>query len=269
MAPAPAQPLQDTRDHSPLTAYLLLAKLLSIPPLPLDRPRQHRRDLVDDEHARRDAAQPAREVEPGPLDPLGEVVRVQHVPEQAGLGHLVVLLDAAGPGALPPGQPRLARLLAAADLAELLVVEVVGRQADVEEGEARRELQGRVRGELPGPGAGGHGPVRGEPAADAGGVDELEGHGGGPDEEVDGRHGRLDEGEDQGAVDVVDDVEGREDLVLPGEVGDAVLRGEGVHHVEEREEAGAFHGHPGQAPGQVKRAVGGRLAHAVPGDEPL
>ena len=54
------------------------------------------------------------------------------------------------------------------------------------------------------------GPVAGEPAADAGRVEELEGQGREPDGDVDGGHaGVQEEGREQGAVDVVDCLRGR------------------------------------------------------------
>lgn len=115
-------------------------------------------------------------------------MRVQDVLEQAGLRDLVVLRDGAGltGGALLLGEPLLALLLAAADLAQLVVVVEVGRQPEVEEGEADGELQVGEGRELGTPGLLGHGPVRGEPAADQGAVDELEGDGRGPYGDVDG-----------------------------------------------------------------------------------
>lgn len=54
-------------------------------------------------------------------------------------------------------------------------------------------------------------------------------------------HGWLEEGEEDGAVGVVDYEEAGEDGVLPGEVGDGKLRGETKEGVEEGEEAGGFH----------------------------
>lgn len=188
----------------------------------------------------------------------------QHDLEQARLRDAVVLVDAADRDALLPGQALLAPLLAAADLAELVVVEVIGRQADVEDSNAHNELQRRERRELRVPASLGDGPVGGQPAADARGVEELEDDGEGPDQRVYGRHGGLDAGEDDGAVDVVHDEEGREDLVLPRQVRDAVLRGERVHDVQQGHEARALHGHPGYAPRYVDRAVGRCLTHAVP-----
>lgn len=56
-----------------------------------------------------------------------------------------------------------------------------------------------------GPVGGGGGAVAGEPAADAGRVDELEGERRQPDADVDGGHaGVEDERGEEGAVDVVD-----------------------------------------------------------------
>lgn len=254
----------DTGNHGPLVPDLLLSEFLNVPLLPIDRPRQHSGDLVDNKHAGRHTAQAAGNVEARPLDPLDEVVGEQHDLEQAGLRDAVVLVNAAHGCALLPGQALLAAQLAAADLAQLVVVEVIGRQADVEDGNARGELQRREGGELGVPGAPCDGTVGSQPAADAGGVEELEDDGEGPDQGVDGRHGGLDPGEDDGAIDVVHDEEGGEDLVLPREIGDSMLRWEGVHDVQQGHEARALHGHPRDAARQVECAVGGRLAHAVP-----
>lgn len=70
---------------------------------------------------------------------------------------------------------------------------------------------------------------------------------------MDGRHGRLDEREENRAVEVVDDEEAAEDAVLPGQVCDAVFLGEGVHDVQQRQEPRGFHGHPANAAGDVER----------------
>lgn len=52
----------------------------------------------------------------------------------------------------------------------------------------------------------GDGAVGGEPAADAEGVAELEDYGEEHDEDVDGGHGGLDEGEEDGTVQIVYDL---------------------------------------------------------------
>lgn len=248
----PLYPSPNARNDSPLLLDLLLPKPLHVPLLPADRPRQHGRDLVDDKGQGGATGEAASHIEADPLDPLGKVVRVQHVPEKAGLGDLVVLADGgglAGAAGLLGREADLAQLLAAADLAQLLVVVVVGGQAQVEEGEAENELGEAEGAELCGPVLLGDGPVGGEPAADAEGVAELEEDGGEPDEDVDGGHGGLEKGKGDGAVEVVHDVEAGEDLVLPGEVGDALVCGEGGHGVQQGEKAGALHGEPSEAAG--------------------
>lgn len=243
--------LANAGNDSPLPPNLVLPEPLHVPLLPIHRPRQHGCHLIEDKCQCGPTCEPTRDIKPKPLNPLGKVVRVQHVPEQARLGDLVVLAHRAGLGAclLLRQDTRLTLLLAAANLAQLLVVVVVGGQAQVEEGEAGDELGEAPGVELGGPLVLGGGAVGGEPATDAEGVAELEGDGGEPDEDVDGGHGGLEEGEEDGAVEVVHYVEAGEDLVLPWQVGDALLGGERTHGVQQREEARALHGEPGDAAG--------------------
>lgn len=186
--------LPDTRDDSPLLRNLLLAKLLRIPPLPANSPRQHGGELVDQKGQRGHAPPATGHPEAEPLNPLAKVVREQHVLEQPRLGDTVVLHGGVPLTALPP-----------ADLAQLLVVEVVARQPQVEDGHPGDELRGG-HGLLPR--GGGRGPVGGQPAPQAGAVEQLEEEGGLPDGEVDGRDGRLQERVGHGSVEVVDDLEG-------------------------------------------------------------
>lgn len=113
--------LPDSRNHCPLIPDFLLTKPLNIPLLTINRSRQHRSDLIHQEQEGRPTAKPTGDKEAEPFDPLGQVVRVQHIPEQSGLGDLVVLpgrarFDATT-GALLLGEPFLALLLATADLA--------------------------------------------------------------------------------------------------------------------------------------------------------
>lgn len=180
------RPLYQARNDSPLAPKLLLAKLVNIPFPPIHRPRQHSRDLVDDKHQSRHAPKATSKVKPSPLYPLNEVVRIQHILEEPSLRDLVVLLNRARLDALLLRQALLPLLLPAADVAQLVVVVEVGRQAEVEDRDAHGELQGRVGRELHGPGFSSGGPVGSEPAADEGAVDDLEEGCRGPHEEVDG-----------------------------------------------------------------------------------
>lgn len=49
----------------------------------------------------------------------------------------------------------------------------------------------------------------------------------------------------------------------------AMLLREGIHNVQEGQEPGRLHGHPGDAAGNVKGALDRGLAHAVPFNDPL
>lgn len=149
-----------------------------------------------------------------------------------------------------------------------------------------------------GPVGGGGGAVAGEPAADAGRVDELEGEGREPDAEVDGRHaGVEDEWCEERAVDVVDCLcapargqrtrresgigggdcgvgrgayeEGGHDPVGLREMLDAELLRQCEHYVEEDHEAGRFHCGPADGAGDVEARVDGCLALGVEIEEPL
>ena len=160
----------------------------------------------------------------------------------------------------------LAALLPAADLAQLLVVEEVAGQADIEDGDAHDELRQRRRHV---PGVLRQRAVGGQPAAQADGVAQLEEECEGPDDDVHGRHGRLQQREEHGAVGVVDDEESGQHAVLPRQLGHALQPGERSHGVQQRQEARALHRHPGDAAGDVEAAGHRRLAHAVPADEPL
>ena len=63
--------------------------------------------------------------------------------------------------------------------------------------------------------------------------------------------------------------EAAEDLVLPGQVGNALQGRERVHDIEQGEEAWALHDHPADAAGQVESALNRGLAHAIPRYQPL
>lgn len=63
--------------------------------------------------------------------------------------------------------------------------------------------------------------------------------------------------------------EGGQDLILPGQVSDAVARRQGLHGVQQRQEARRLHREPADAAGHVEAADDGRLTHAIPRDEPL
>ena len=128
-------------------------------------------------------------------------MRVQHHPEQPVLRHHVDFIHAL---ALLPFPPCLLPALDVPshrppDLAQFVVVVDIPGQADEEDHHAEFDVYGAA-----GPVGGGEGAVRGEVAADGGGVDELEGEGGEPDGEVDGGHGGVEEGGEEGAVEVVD-----------------------------------------------------------------
>src|SRR6516162_8866528 len=86
-------PLVEARNDGPLLGNLLLAKPILIPPLATRGAGQHGEDLVEQEGPGWATGPSARHPEAGPLDPLAEVVRVQHVLEQPSLGNPVVLLD--------------------------------------------------------------------------------------------------------------------------------------------------------------------------------
>ena len=65
--------------------------------------------------------------------------------------------------------------------------------------------------------------------------------------------------------------EAGEQLVLPGKTakGATTKVRQGEHDINEGEEAGAFHAHPGKAAGEVENGFGRGFAHAVPLDDPL
>ena len=83
----------DARDNDVLPLDLLLAKLLLVPLATRDGAREHGEDLIEKEAPRGGAGDARGNPEPEPLDPLHEVVRVEHVSEQAVVGDFVVLLD--------------------------------------------------------------------------------------------------------------------------------------------------------------------------------
>ena len=145
-------------------------------------------------------------------------MRVKHHLEQSRLGDLVVLLHAllAAPRLLLR-QPLLPAVLPAPDLPQLVVVVVVRHQADVEERDTAGELErGKRARELFGPRRVAGGTVGSQPGADEGSIDDLKAERGEPDNDVNGRHAGLQEGEGDGAVGVMDDEEAGEHLVLPG-----------------------------------------------------
>lgn len=79
----------------PLRPDRLRPEALDVPSPPVQSPRQHRTHLVQHKVPRRRTRPAANDPEAGPLDPLAEVVRVQHQPEQPVLRdpvHLVHLL---------------------------------------------------------------------------------------------------------------------------------------------------------------------------------
>lgn len=121
------------RNRRPLLPDFILPKLFHIPLLPLDSPRQHCKYFI---HQKRPCGRtpPARRhPEPQPLHPLAKVMRIQHVSEQPRLGDLVMLLHAALGTLLFVTDAVLALLLPAADVTQLIVVEEVGREAEVED----------------------------------------------------------------------------------------------------------------------------------------
>lgn len=258
--------LPNTRNNRPLLADLILAKLLNIPRLSIDRPGKHSEDLIDEKRPGRSTTPTRSHPETKPLNPLTEIMGIQHIPEESRLGDLIVLLNT---NVLLDGilaQLLLSTLLLAPDLPQLLVVEIITRKTQIEDRQSQRKLRhGRLR--LP-PGLR-HGAVDREPGGETRRVADLEAQREEPHEDVDRRHGRLDEREENRAVEVVDDKEAAEDAILPGEVRDAVLLGEGVHDVQKRQEPRGFHGHPANAARDVERRGDRGLAHSIPFNDPL
>ena len=86
------------------------------------------------------------------------------------------------------------------DLAQLVVVVHVAQQTEGEDDGTGGNGELAVV-----PVGGGDGPVRGQPATQAGGVADLEAQGGKEEDGVDGRHGRVeDERGEKGSIEVVD-----------------------------------------------------------------
>ena len=113
------------RNHSLPPRNPFLPELLLIPPLPLQRPRQHGGNLIDQKRPRRHARPAADHPKPCPLDPLAKVVRVEHVAEQPVLGHHVHLVDALDGLALLVCLALLLARRRATYLAQVVVVECV------------------------------------------------------------------------------------------------------------------------------------------------
>lgn len=65
-----ASPSQDSRNYCTLVSKLLLPKPFNIPLPSADRPWEHSRDLIDDKHECRRAAEATGNVEARPFDPL-------------------------------------------------------------------------------------------------------------------------------------------------------------------------------------------------------
>ena len=81
---------------------------------------------------------------------------------------------------------------------------------------------------------------------------------------MDGRHGRLDEGEDDSTVGIVNDEETSQNLVLPRKICDAMLKWQGLHVVKEGHETRNLHGEPGNSAWDVEFAFNRSLSHAIP-----
>ena len=151
----------------------------------------------------------------------------------------------------------------------------VAGQSEEEEGEADEPSQGFWEGDATRRRRGGFGACMvDEPACDARGIRKLEHghqscHAG-----VDGTHaGGEEERGDDGAVGVVQHVEGGEEFVAGGQAGaeDAgagvggrvEFRGEGEDDEEHVERADGFGDAPGVAAGEVEAGCCGRLAHVL------
>jgi hypothetical protein len=108
---------------------LVFTKLLLIPPLALQGPGQHGSDFVQQERPRWPTVPTADHPEASPLDPLAEIVCVQHPPEQAIFRKHIDLVDTACRLSL---LLRLLLLLACCrspDLAQVVIVEHVAEKS--------------------------------------------------------------------------------------------------------------------------------------------
>jgi hypothetical protein len=121
--------LHQSGNHRLTVAHLLFAKLLLVPPLTLQCPREHRRHLVDQEYARRVAVPPTNHPPARPLNPFAQVVRMQHVLEQSVLGNHVHLVHALNRLALFGCLAPLLTVRSPSDLAQVVVVEIVAQQS--------------------------------------------------------------------------------------------------------------------------------------------
>ena len=193
-----------------------------VPLFPVDGTRQHGRHLIDDEAAGRNASPAADQPEAAPFDPLAQIVRVQHPSKQSRFGHQID----PGDGFAPPLSRLLVALVAivlitttvhllpsgrAPDLPQLIVMVYVAQQTEGEEDGTGhdRELAvlpvGRRDGAVPG-----------QPAAQAGGVAELEAESGQEDDGMDGRHGIIeDERRQKGSIEIVNGLEKISFAVIP------------------------------------------------------
>ena len=129
----------------------------------------------------------------------------ERVPEQAVLREHVYLVHRALLVAVPLAEPSLPPGGRATQLPQLVVVPDRGGEAEDPDG----ETDGHARAGVSAVPAGREGgAVAGEPAGEGEGVEELEGPAHEQDERVDGGHAGVEEGGEEGAVEVVGYLEG-------------------------------------------------------------
>lgn len=269
LVPQDSPSSQQSRDDSLAALDLLGPEPLLVPLATVDGPGEHGDELVEQEQKGRGAGPPAGHPVAEPLAPLEEVVRVEDELEEAGLGDGVVALDRLGPHALVPGHALAPALLPPPDLAELVVVVVVCRQAQVEDADAHDELQRAAGAQLGAPLLLRGRPVGCQPGPQARAVHDLEEDGRGGDDDVHGRHGGRHQRVHDGAVAVVDRKQAGQHLVLPGEVVDAVLGRQRAHVVEQYRDPRDLHQEPGETARDVKDARVRGFTHRVPRSQPL
>jgi hypothetical protein len=279
-----ATTLYKSRYHRLPIPHFVLPKFSLVPPLPLQRSRQHGRNLIDQKSPRRVTLPAAHRPEPRPLNPLTKIMRIQHISEQPVLRNHIHLLHAFDGLARLLGFGALLAVRRTTNLAEVVVVEGVGEEAPGPYYEA--EFHGPVAAL---PVLLGGGPVAGEPSADGDGVEDLKERHAEAEDGVHGRHAWVEEerGED-GAVEVVDylytgwsvcEEESGQALgtyetrghrpVAPRQCLDALLLRERKHDVQERDEAHGFRDSPPPFAGDVDARVVGCFAHRIPVEHPL
>lgn len=166
-------------------------------------------------------------------------MRIEHVLKHPLLRNLIVLLDLFHNRPRLLGDALLPGVFLSTDISQYIIVVTIQSQPQEKDRHPHEGLC-RPERELLGPFFLCSRAVGAQPGADADAVEDLEDEGEGPDEDVHGGHGRLEEGEEQGAVGVVCYEEGGEEGILPGEGGGGG-GGQGAEGVEEGEEARGFH----------------------------